>query len=223
MMNIGRLTPQEITHYRHLLEKLDRKAHEPGGDPSKCKNDIWQFFTPPTLSGIQIYKSFSDEELLDIVVRTMDRPGHKPDFKNIYCIYLCYLKARFGGLNEIKALARKRMKQQKNARDWPVDWQEHVSIEPILKRMERSKTPLSQEEIDLLERLCTQAKESGIPIHLDEADKRRLDRMGGSGSVLKMMGIPTVKGSELRHLQQYWETEKEKKAASTERQKGKES
>ena len=223
MISKGRLTSQEITHYRRQLEELDRKAHEPGGDPAKCRNDVWQFFTPPSLSGIQIYKSFSDEELLDIVVRTMDRPGHKPDFSSIYCIYAMYLKSRFGGPNEIKLRARKRLKQKKNERDWPVDWQERVSVEPALKQLERNRKSFSEEDFALLEKLCRQAKEQGIPIHLDEADKRRLERFGGSGKVMKMMGIPTFKGSELRQLQQYWETEKEKKAAAIERQKGKES
>ena len=220
MISKGRLTSQEITHYRRQLEELDRKAHEPGGDPAKCRNDVWQFFTPPSLSGIQIYKSFSDEELLDIVVRTMDRPGHKPDFGSIYCVYFMYLKSRFGGPNEIKIQARKRLKQKKNERDWPVDWQERVSVEPALKQLERSKKSFCEEDFILLERLCRQAREQGIPISLDEADKRRLDRFGGSGKVLKMMGIPTFKGSELRRLQQYWEEERKKRAAAAKQQEG---
>lgn len=220
----GLLSAQELEYYRGWLAELDADAHKSGGNPAFCTGEIWDIFFPFHRAGKQIYRSFSDEELLDIVIRTMNHQGHRPDFNSIYCIYLQYLKLRFGGLDEIKALAKRRMRQLKNEKDWPADWQDRVSIEPMRERMAKSKKELSKEDAALLEKLCIQAKEHGVPLHLDEADKRILDRMGGSGNVLKTMGIPIFKGSELRHMQEYWasEREKQKEAAATERQKGKE-
>ena len=205
VLSRGRLSPQEVTHYRQRLAELDRKAHEPGGDPSRCENTVWRFFNPPTLTGIQIYKSFSDDELLDIVIQTMGHQGHRPDFDSIYCVYLNYLKMRFGTQNEIKARAKDRMKQLKNERDWPFDWQKRVSVEKVLVQQRKKVTA---EDAVLLEKLCARAKAHSVPVEMSPEEKEQLNHLGGCGNVLKMMGIPNFRGKDLQHMQQFWKTER---------------
>lgn len=48
---------------------------------------------------------------------------------------------------------------------------------------------------------------------LTPEEKARLNKFGGAGQVMKMMGIPILRGSELRHLKKYWQEEREKQAA----------
>ena len=66
------LTEKELKSYRALLENLDEKAHQPGEDLTICSKGAWAVFNPEQLPGKQIYNSFSDGELLDVVIYTMN-------------------------------------------------------------------------------------------------------------------------------------------------------
>ena len=80
------LTEKELKSYRAWLEELDEKAHQPGEDLTICSKDAWAVFNPEQLPGKQIYNSFLDGELLDVVICTMNHQGHRPDFNNIVSI-----------------------------------------------------------------------------------------------------------------------------------------
>lgn len=138
----------------------------------------------------------------------MEHQGHRPDFDSIYCVYLNYLKMRFGTQNEIKARAKDRMKQLKNERDWPFDWQKRVSVEKVLVQQRKKVTA---EDAALLEKLCARAKVHGVPVEMSPEEKEQLNHLGGCGNVLKMMGIPNFRGKDLQHMQQFWKTERRKR------------
>lgn len=202
------LTEKELASYRRQLAELDEAAHRPGGDLSRCDTATWDIFDPNGWRGRQIYDSFSSEELLDVVIRTMAHRGHKPDYNDIYCVCLRYLRRRFGNLAEVTEQAKRRMR---NEQQWPIDWPERVSVTPILEK--RWREPPDETELALLKDLCRRARETGMTPELTPEEKARLNKFGGAGQVMKMMGIPILRGSELRHLKKYWQEEREKQAA----------
>lgn len=64
-------------------------------DPKK-----WSMYTGP--GGRKLYRSFSDEELLDIIRREAETLGHIPAQREVFCVYRDYIRRRFG--NWIRAL-----------------------------------------------------------------------------------------------------------------------
>ncbi len=60
----------------------------------------------------------------------------------------------------------------------------------------------------LFRRLCETARETGLPPELTQPEKDMLDRFGSRKRLLETMGIPSLKGSELRHMTRYWEEER---------------
>ena len=89
------LSKQELDHYRQKLAGLEVKTRADGGSINDCKPHIWQTFNPKAKIGQQVYTSFSDEELLNLLIRTMDHPGHKPRFEEIHFIYRKYICLHF--------------------------------------------------------------------------------------------------------------------------------
>ena len=105
------LTKKQIQGYRQWLSELDEEAREPGGNLLVCDPEVWQCFNPHKSTGYQVYMSYSDEELLDVLLKTMDRPGHNPDYSDLYCVYKQYLRCRFGSFGTAKKQAKVRMKR----------------------------------------------------------------------------------------------------------------
>lgn len=76
-------------------------------DPEK-----WSLYTSP--AGELLYRSFSDEDLLDILRRETAELGRIPAQHEVFCVYRDYIRRRFG--NWIKALRAAGLKEEKTKR-----------------------------------------------------------------------------------------------------------
>lgn len=217
----NRLTARQIAEYRQWLKELDQEAHEPGGDVTRCDPEIWSDFDPSRPTGRQIYESYSDAELLDILIRTMQRPGHSPRFEEVYCIYKKYLHKRFEGLHNAKDRAKTRMKLLQNQEKWPPDWPEHVSTEPLLEKLRERGKNISKEDLVLLTRLCEEARRTGLPPVITPSVRQRLERLYGCTQTLELMGIPHLNKTALKHMQRYWCAVRKQAARSSAAKTGK--
>ena len=204
------LTAKELQSYRQWLSELDEEAREAGGNLNHCDDELWMTFNPRTPIGNQIYRSFSNEELLDLVISTMGRQGHKPNFNNIYIVYRSYLQLRFGELNNAKEAARMRVKQLEERKKWPPDWHTRVSTEPLLRKLEKKGKTVSDEMVDLLNQLCQEARETGLPPYISISLRNKLEKLMDHKSALECMGIPVLSNAALSRMIRYWKEEREK-------------
>ena len=202
------LSQRELGEYRQWIADLEEEAREQGGSLEACDPEVWALFEPRGEPGRQIYASFSDGELLDLLLRTMDRPGHSPRFEELHVIYREYLRLRFHGLDAAKRLARTRRKQLEEERRWPWDWPDRVSPQPLLERLEQRGRTAGPEDLALLEELCGQARATGLPPELSAPARERLERLCRCKTALELMGIPALDKAGLRHMRQYWEAER---------------
>ena len=198
------LSEKELKGYRRWAAQLQEESREPGGSCS-CDPEVWEFFDPAFSTGKQIYESFTDEELLDVMIATMNRPGHTPQFQEIHELYRRYLSRRFGDLARAKRAARIRYKQLRDESRWPWDWPDRVSPEPVLDRCRKRGISLSDKETALLEQLCRAARYTRMPPVLSSEEARCLQRLGGARRTVELMGIPQLERSALRHMRSYWQ------------------
>ena len=204
------LTARELAGYRQWLAELDQEAREEGGDPARRDPELRRYFDPYTPCGRQVYESYTDGELLDILIRTMERPGHSPRYGEVYCFYLDYIRLRFQGLNNAKELARGRLKRRELRKRWPPDWHERVTAEPVVEQLRRRGR--SGPELELPRRICESCRKTGLPPELTAEERQALERLGcgDAASVLRCMGIPVVNKTLMRHLRRYWQEAREK-------------
>ena len=198
------LTQKELDGYRQWLEELDEEAREPGGDLTKCDPEVWDTFNPKKSPGNDIYESFSNNELLDKMIETMQHQGHSPQYKNIHYIYLKYIEKRFSGLNNAKAMARKRLKLQQIRSSAPPGWYEHVSVEPLIIKCRERDRELSQEDIAFLNQLCDQARETHKPPYLSGNVRERLSKIYQWNQALRLMGFPSADAGTVGEYNRYW-------------------
>lgn len=111
MKTTERLTLRELNGYRQRLSDLDEEARDPGGGLTRHDPELRQYFDPDTLIGRQVYESYTDEELLDILIRTLQQQGYNPHFELVYCGYKDYMHLRFNQLNMAKDKARARLEK----------------------------------------------------------------------------------------------------------------
>ena len=206
------LTARQLEGYRQWLRELDAEAREAGGSLQECDSELERYFLPETRCGRQVYESFTDEELLDILIQTMERPGHSPRYEAVYCIYLKYIKLRFRGLHNAKTLARGRMKRRELEQRWPPDWPDRVTSEPVEALLRSRGYREDAPEMELPRELCASCRKSGLPPELTAEEQQKLERLGcgDAPSVLRRMGIPALNKRTLRHLTRYWKTQREK-------------
>ena len=200
---LHKLTEKVLLGYREWLMDLGQEAEE-SGNFNTCDEEVWEQFDPASDTGRQVYQSFSDEELLDLLIATMDRQGHKPRYDRIYTIYRRYIQTRFGGLNNAKDRARIRMKQQEEEAKWPPDWHTRVSVAPLLTKLEKKGKAPTGEELGLLESLCKEARETGMPPYISISIRDRLNKLMDYKSVLETMGIPCLSNTSLKRMIRYW-------------------
>ena len=198
------LSEKELNSYRQWAAELQKESGEPGGS-CNCDPEVWEYFNPTTAWGKQIYESFTDEELLDLLLPTMKSQGHTPQFQKIHEIYRCYLGRRFGNLARVKEMARIRYKRRRDERRWPWDWPERVSVEPALDFCRKRGIRLSPEEQTLLAQLCQAAKYTRMPpVVFSQEQLRCLQRLGGVRQLLERMGIPHLERGARKHMRLYW-------------------
>lgn len=208
------LTEKELAGYRQWLAELAEEALGPGGDPTTCDEEIYQYFSLRTSCGKQVYDSYSDEELLDVLVQMMDHHGHKVNGHDIYCVYKDYLRKRFGTMPDAISKARRRLKLRKDQERWPPDWPERVSLQALLDAPRNRMRSPSQEDLAFLNKLCEAARRTGYPPNLTADDRRRLNHMklGGCKFILETMGIPCLERIARKHMMRYWHIERKKRS-----------
>ncbi len=196
----------QLADARRRLEELAAEARVPGGDLWVCPPQWFDTYSLSQPRGRQIYRSFSDEALLDIVLTTMQHHGHTPRYEEIFCVYIWYIKERFGNLAAATGHARRRMKRLKEQEKWPPDWPARVAAEPLLEALAKKNRAVTPEESALLERLCAEARRTGFPPALGAEEKARLDSLGLGGypRALAYMGIPWFRGGIQRHMERFW-------------------
>lgn len=203
------LTKKQINGYRQWLSELDEEAHDAGKDiHMKPDPDIWELFDPGKTNGKQIYLSYTDRELLGIVVKTMDCCGHKPRWDEVHYIYLAYIRERFGNLNHATWKARGLRKQMEEEARWPPDWPQKVSIKDFERYCEKRKCALNDEEREVLLRFCNAVKKNRRPPLQDQIPRpvaailrrRRIQWK----QAMNLMEIPALNKLALKHLMQYW-------------------
>lgn len=199
-----KLSQRQLREYRQWIADLEEEIREEGGDLSQEDLELWEYFDPATTTGRQIYASFTDEELLDCLIRTMHRPGHNPRYNEIHFIYKKYLRIRFNGLNTAKDRAKIRMKRLAEQEKWSWDWPEHVSLQPLLERLEQRGKEVSAEDHVMLDELCAKAKETGKPLTLSVSARKRLGKLYDCKQALELMGIPVLDKAGLRYMNKFW-------------------
>lgn len=200
----NRLTEQQLAGYRQWLRELNEEMEDAGGDPDGCDEELWEYFAPRSSTGRQIYESFSDDELLDLLIGTMDHPGHRPLYDKLHYISRQYIQTRFSGMNNAKNLAKRRMKRMADQRRWPANWPERVSPRPLLEWMERRGRPVGAKDLLLLESICERARRERQPPELSSVERSCLDHLCGCKQALEQMGIPSLNRTAKKHMQQYW-------------------
>lgn len=202
---IKRLSKRELEGYREWLAELNEEAHMPGGDLSKCDKDLHKYFDTQGYIGRQVYESFSDDELLDIMIPVLQVSGAQAQQAKLYCIYKAYILKRFHKYTEAKDKARARMKLLADQRRWPPDWHTRVSAEPLLEKLRQKGKKVTPEDMALLERLCAEARDTGKPPYISLSIRKRLDKLYNQKLALELMGIPVLSQTALKHMQRYWD------------------
>jgi hypothetical protein len=101
-----KLAAEQLKTYRSLIAEEASHAYRSGDKNavSWCDGNLWKEYSANSAIGRQIYASFTDKELLELLREIARRLGCKPTQKEVYCVYRSYLRKRFG--NWPKALQR---------------------------------------------------------------------------------------------------------------------
>lgn len=90
------LSLREIQGYREWIADLAAEALLPEGDLQYCDPELWSYFDYTTVIGSQVYRSYSDQELLALLQQAQQRLGYCPRKRDLYCVYQRYIRYRFG-------------------------------------------------------------------------------------------------------------------------------
>lgn len=198
------MTREEISEAKRALAQRNEKTRENGFESKWCATMLKNVYHPSSPTGKQIYISYSGDELLDILITYMQHHGHKPDWERVHYIYKLYLSRRFGNLAQARAKARARQKQQVLQAKWPPDWLERVSSEPYYRWLEERGKTYTEEDVSVVEGICAQARESGMPPELSSEPCMYLGKFGDVKKGLALMNIPPLNKTELRFMARYW-------------------
>lgn len=204
----ARLSARDLGGYRQWLEELGEETREVPELSRRLDPDLLSYFSLNSPVGRQVYASFSDEELLEPLVDTMDGPGEPPRPERLLCVYRWYLERRFGSLHRACWCARGRQRQREAEERWPSDWPERVDTRPFLERCASLGLALdSRSQAQLLE-YCTGVRRQGQPPSMDELPeglRLLFARAGCTGRTgLELLGIPALSKSVRRHMRRYW-------------------
>ena len=202
------LSPKELEGYRQWLAELSAEAGAPGGDLGHIDEALFPCFAPKRPVGRQVYRSFSDEELLEPVLRTMDHPGHKPRLDQVYCVYCWYLKERFGTVRDVCWKARARWKQRRDEVNWPADWPERVAPQELIAYCGGRNYAPTQAELQTLEEFCARIRRRRCPLPEDQAPAEFRQLLARAGCTwdrgMRLLGVPVLRKEALRHMKKYW-------------------
>ena len=199
-----RITKEELSKAKYVLAQRNEKTHLSGFEAQWCDPTFRAYYHPGSPTGKQIFASYTGEELLDILITYMEHHGHSPDWEKIHHVYKLYFSYHFGDLAQAKAKARSRQKALAQQAKWPPDWPERVSSVPFYKWLDENGKSYTEEDKEIIETLCTDARESGLPPDLSAETCKYLGKFGNIKKALEMMNIPPLKKTELRFMTRYW-------------------
>lgn len=199
-----RMTREEISRAKKVLAQRNAQTMETGFETKWCDPEFRNYYHPASATGKQIYRSYSSDELLDILITFMEHHGHTPDWEKVHHVYKLYLSYRFGDLAQAKAKARARKKAMVQQAKWPPDWPDRVSPEPFYKWPEERGKAYTEEDKAVVEGICVQAKESGLPPELSSEPCKYIGKFGDIKKGLEMMNIPPLNKVDLRFMARYW-------------------
>lgn len=205
-----RLKKRELDNAKQVLAKRSELTRQNGFEKSECDSELLSYYHPRTSTGMQIYTSYTAEELLDILITYMERHGHSPDWDQVHYVYKLYLTWRFNELSQAKEKARTRLKQLKLQAKWPADWPERVSPEPLYRWVEEKGRELTAEHRDNIEKICSTARETGVPPDLSSAEVQLLSKIYSYKKALELMNIPALNKLEQRFMTRYWRANRTK-------------
>lgn len=207
------MTREELGRARQELERRCALARENGFEAEQCEAWVWQYYHPDGVRGRQIYQSYSDEELLDILLAVMDRPGGRPQLDRLHHVFRLYLNRRFHDLSQAKAQARARKKALEQQEKWPPDWPERVAPEPLYRWIAEQGKEVSQQERSIIREICETARRTGLPPEMDSPECRCLTKFCGVKKALELMNIPPLTKRDLRFMVPYWRKSHVEKAS----------
>ena len=199
-----RMTKQDLAKAKYVLAQRNEKTRLNGFEAQWCDPAFRDYYHPGSPTGRQIYASYSGNELLDFLITYMEHHGHSPDWEKIHHVYKLYFSYHFGDLAQAKAKARSRQKALAQQAKWPPDWPERVSSVPFYKWLDENGKSYTEEDKEIIETLCTDARESGLPPDLSAETCKYLGKFGNIKKALEMMNIPPLKKTELRFMARYW-------------------
>ena len=205
-----RMTKQDLAKAKYVLAQRNEKTRLNGFEAGWCDPAFRDYYHPGSPTGRQIYASYSGDELLDILTTYMEHSGHSPDWEKIHHVYKLYLSYHFGDLAQAKAKARSRQKAMTQQAKWPPDWPERVSSEPFYRWLDECGKAYTEEDKEIIEMLCADARQSGLPPDLSSEKCKHVGKFCNIKKALEMMNIPPLKKTELRFMARYWRENREK-------------
>lgn len=94
-MTLQPLEEKDILQNKDYLLKVISKNTNKNYQSADRSSLLWQNYALDTPRGKQIYRSFTDEELLDVLRDTAKELGHSPAQKEIFWALRIYIKVRF--------------------------------------------------------------------------------------------------------------------------------
>lgn len=202
------LTERQLLEYRQWLKELDEEAHAPGGRLDEIDPALWSIFRPEGPIGKQIYRSYTDEELLEPLLRTMNHPGHKPRLDEVHIVWKEYLRLRFDTLGDACWKARSYRKRRMNEQAWPADWPERLTPERLLAYLGRRGYTVTEVDRQTVARYCLQLQRTKEPPAEGQLPSGLIQLFGRAGCQwrcgMQELNAPLLSKAALRHMRRYW-------------------
>lgn len=97
------------------------------------------------------------------------------------------------------------------SRQWPADWPDRVSIQPVEDYLARKgRPPMTEAERDLLLSLRGEAQRTKLPPYISISLRDRLKKIGDPAHIQTLMGIPVLRKRELAECSRFWRAERKR-------------
>lgn len=95
-MEKGNITEEEILQLKAILINSLAKRSDKNYQRGNKNSSVWRSYSTGSRVGQQVYRSFTDEQLLNYLVKTARDLNHAPSQKETFWVLRDYIKLRFG-------------------------------------------------------------------------------------------------------------------------------
>lgn len=95
-MEKGNITEEEILQLKAILINSLAKRSDKNYQRDNKNSSVWRSYSTGSRVGQQVYRSFTDEQLLNYLVKTARDLNHAPSQKEMFWVLRDYIKLRFG-------------------------------------------------------------------------------------------------------------------------------